>query len=38
MKTGGNVYKALKGDVKIMELIERIKSHEWVWMIEGSKR
>ena len=35
MKTVEEVYKALKEDVKVRELIEKIKSHEWVKMIEG---
>jgi len=35
MKTVEGVYKALKEDVKIKELIEKIKSHEWVKVIEG---
>jgi len=35
MKTVGEVYKALKEDVKVKELIEKIKSHEWVKVIEG---
>jgi len=34
MKTVEEVYKALKEDVKIKELIEEIKSHEWVKVIE----
>ena len=34
METVGEVYKALKEDVKIKELIEKIKSHEWVRVIE----
>ena len=35
IKTVEGVYKALKEDVKIKELIEKIKSHEWVKVIEG---
>ena len=35
MKTVEEVYKALKEDVKIKELIEKIKSHQWVKVIEG---
>ena len=35
MKTIEEVYKALKEDVKIKELIEKIKSHRWVKVIEG---
>ena len=35
MKTVEDVYKALKEDVKIKELIEKIKSHRWVKVIEG---
>ena len=35
MKTVEEVYKALKEDVKVKELIEKIKSHEWVKVIEG---
>ena len=35
MKTTEEIYKALKKDVKIKELIEKIKSHEWVKVIEG---
>ena len=34
MKTVVEVYKALKEDVKIKELIEKIKSHKWVKIIE----
>jgi len=30
MKTVKEVYKALKEDVKIKELIEKIKSHKWI--------
>jgi len=37
MKTVEEVYKALKEDVKIRELIEKIKSHEWVKVIEGGR-
>jgi len=35
MKTVENVYKALKEDVKTKDLVEKIKSHEWVKVIEG---
>ena len=35
IKTIEEVYKALKEDVKNRELIEKIKSHEWVKVIEG---
>jgi len=35
MKTIGKVYEAIKADRAIMGLIERIKSHEWVGVIEG---
>ena len=35
IKTVVEVYKALKEDVKIKELLEKIKSHEWVKVIEG---
>ena len=35
MKTVEEVCKALKEDVKIRELIEKIKCHEWVEVIEG---
>jgi len=35
MQTVEDVYKALKEDVKIKELIEKIKSHRWVKVIEG---
>jgi len=35
MKTVEKVYKVLKEDGKIKELIEKIKSHEWVKVIEG---
>ena len=34
MKTVVEVYKALKEDVKIKELIEKIKSHKWIKTIE----
>ena len=34
MKTIEEVYKALKEDVKVKGLIEKIKSHEWVKVIE----
>ena len=37
MKTVKEVYKALKEDVKIKELIERIKSHKWIKTIEGEE-
>ncbi|OFV67339.1 MAG: hypothetical protein SCAL_001608 [Candidatus Syntrophoarchaeum caldarius] len=30
MKTIEEVYEAIKADGEIMELIERIKGHEWV--------
>lgn len=35
MKTVEKVYKALKEDEKINNLIEKIKCHEWVKVIEG---
>ena len=35
MKTIEKVYEAIKADRAIMSLIERIKSHEWVGVIEG---
>ncbi|RKX41903.1 MAG: hypothetical protein DRP33_04665 [Thermotogae bacterium] len=35
METVEDVYRALKEDVKIKELIQKIKSHEWVKVIEG---
>ena len=35
MKTIDEVYKALKEDVKVRELIEKIKSHKWIKVIEG---
>ena len=35
MKTVEEVCKALKEDVKIKELIEKIKCHEWVEVIKG---
>jgi len=35
MKTIEEVFKALKEDVKIKELIEKIKSHKWIKVIEG---
>ena len=35
MKTIEEVHKALKEDVKIKELIEKIKSHKWIKIIEG---
>jgi len=34
MKTIDEVYKALKEDVKVRELIEKIKSHKWIKIIE----
>jgi len=34
IKTIEEVYKALKEDVKVKGLIEKIKSHEWVKVIE----
>ena len=37
IKTVEEVYKALKEDVKVKELIEKIKSHEWVKVIEGGR-
>ena len=37
MKTVVEVYKALKEDMKIKELIEKIKSHKWVKIIEGEE-
>ena len=37
MKTVVEVYKALKEDVKIKELIEKIKSHKWIKTIEGEE-
>ena len=37
IKTIEEVYKALKEDVKIKELIEKIKSHKWVKIIEGEE-
>ena len=37
MKTIEVVYKALKEDMKIKELIEKIKSHKWVKIIEGEE-
>jgi len=35
MKTFEKVYEAIKADRAIMSLIERIKSHGWVGVIEG---
>jgi len=35
MKTIEKVYEAIKADRAIMSLIERIKSHGWVGVIEG---
>ncbi|MCD6209345.1 MAG: hypothetical protein J7J01_00360 [Methanophagales archaeon] len=37
MKTVVEVYKALKEDMKVRELIEKIKSHKWVKIIEGEE-
>ena len=37
MKTVVEVYKALKEDVKIKELIEKIKCHKWIKTIEGEE-
>ena len=37
MKTIEEVYKALKEDVKIKELIEKIKSHKRIKIIEGEE-
>ena len=34
MKTVVEVYKALKEDMKVRELIEKIKSHKWIKTIE----
>jgi len=34
MKTIEEVYKALKEDMKVRELIEKIKSHKWIKIIE----
>ena len=34
MKTIEEVYEAIKADGEIMELIERIKGHEWVRVVE----
>jgi len=34
MKTVEEVYRVLKEDVKIKELIKKIESHEWVKVIE----
>jgi len=35
MKTVEKVYRALKEDTNVKELIEKIKCHEWVKVIEG---
>jgi len=35
MKTVEEVYKALKEDTNVKELIEKIKCYEWVEIIEG---
>ena len=35
METINEVYKALKGEVETQKRIEKIKSHEWVKIIEG---
>ena len=35
METIEKVYEAIKSDRAIMSLIERIKSHEWVRVVEG---
>ena len=37
MKTIEEVHKALKENVKIKELIEKIKSHKWIKVIEGEE-
>ena len=37
MKTVVEVYKALKEDMKIKELIEKIKSHKRIKIIEGEE-
>jgi len=37
MKTVEEVCKALKEDVKVEKLIEKIKSHEWVKVVEGER-
>ena len=35
METIGKIYEAIKADRPIMSLIERIKGHEWVGVVEG---
>ncbi len=35
LKTIHEVYKSLKNDKKIEKLIQKIKSHKWVKIIEG---
>jgi len=35
MKTIEEVYKLLIGDKEIQKQIEKIKSHEWVKLVEG---
>jgi len=35
LETIQEVYKSIKQDIEIKELIEKIKSHEWVRVIEG---
>ena len=35
MKTVEKVYRALKEDTNVKELIEKIKCYEWVEIIEG---
>ncbi len=35
MRTIEEVHKALKEDVKVRELIEKIKFHKWIKVIEG---
>jgi hypothetical protein len=37
MRTVGGVYGALRGDAEVQELIERIRGHEWVKVVEESK-
>ena len=37
MKTVEEICKTLKEDVKVEKLIEKIKSHEWVRVIEGER-
>jgi len=37
MKTIEEVYEAIKADREIMELMERIKRHEWVRVVEEVK-